>query len=241
MNLFQKMKFWNSLSYNKYTPEWKHCQKEHGLFGFFEPLILYFVLFFPGFFSGGPVSGPIPFSTPAELNRLLFHTLPSTALLWYLVLEKRSLPPGTLKKPRLREGMALLIGFPGLILIGTILALLSSLGAASPPPQVEAPRNPSGWVVMLLSCLGTGFLEESFFRFYLLNKLNTRFTGEREGLLLSTTLFALCHIYEGPWGVLNAALAGCFLSILFLKYRSLYGAAAAHGFYNIFVYVMGRF
>jgi membrane protease YdiL (CAAX protease family) len=92
---------------------------------------------------------------------------------------------------------------------------------------------------MILSCLGTGFLEESFFRFYLFNKLDNRFTGERARLLLSTVLFALCHIYEGPWGVLNAAMAGCFLSILFLKYRSLYGIAAAHGFYNILVYATG--
>jgi membrane protease YdiL (CAAX protease family) len=173
------------------------------------------------------------------LNHFLFHTLPAAALLWYLILEKRSLPPGSLKRPRPREGLALLIGFPGLILIGTILSLLSSLVNTSPAPRVEAPSSPPGWAVMILSCLGTGFLEESFFRFYLFNKFEGPFIGEKRKVFLSTLLFALCHIYEGPWGVLNAALAGCFLSILFLKYRSLYAVAGAHGFYNIFVYAMG--
>jgi membrane protease YdiL (CAAX protease family) len=133
--------------------------------------------------------------------------------------------------------MALLIGFPGLIFIGTVLALVSSLAAGFPSPQVEAPGDAPGWTVMVLSCLGTGFLEESFFRFYLFNKLDN--IGERKRIVLSTLFFALCHVYEGPWGVLNAALAGSFLSVLFLKYRSLYGVAAAHGFYNIFVYAIG--
>ncbi|MDR1058766.1 MAG: hypothetical protein LBL43_04385, partial [Treponema sp.] len=128
----------------------------------FEPLILYFVLFFPGLFSGGPANGPIPFSTPTELSYFLFRTLPSIALLWYLITEKGSLPPGTLKKPCLREGMALLIGFPGLILTGIIVFLLSSLTGNPPPPQIAAPPSPPGGTVMMLYRLGTGVLDVSF-------------------------------------------------------------------------------
>jgi len=54
-------------------------------------------------------------------------------------------------------------------------------------------------------------------------------------------LFSLCHVYEGPWGILNAVLAGIILSLLFIRFRSLHGIAWAHGAYNIFVYTMGNF
>jgi membrane protease YdiL (CAAX protease family) len=92
---------------------------------------------------------------------------------------------------------------------------------------------------MLFSCLSTGYLEEGFFRFYLLSKLGE--TGIKNGTLVfvSTLLFSVCHIYEGPWGMLNAVLAGTFLSLMFLHFRSLHGIALAHGLYNAFVYALG--
>jgi membrane protease YdiL (CAAX protease family) len=60
-------------------------------------------------------------------------------------------------------------------------------------------------------------------------------------VLFSTVLFSLCHIYEGPWGILNAVLAGIFLSVLFNRYRSIHGIAWAHAAYNMFVYTIGIF
>jgi membrane protease YdiL (CAAX protease family) len=94
---------------------------------------------------------------------------------------------------------------------------------------------------MILSCLGTGYLEESYFRYYLLIKLEIPVPNAAMRAALSTALFSLCHMYEGPWGILNAVIAGLFLSALFVRFRSLHGVALAHAFYNMFVYVMGNF
>jgi len=224
-----------------------------------EPLILYFVLFFPGVYASGfPVQfsagleggETIPFSALRELGRTLTYTVPSLALLWYLILGKKPkkikyFSDLNLKKTIKRAFIPFIAGLPGLIIIGLSISFLIAFfiqakGLPS-PPKVEAPRNPLSWTVMVLSCIGTGYLEESYFRYYLLTKLKNLLITPVKMIILSTILFSVCHIYEGPWGILNATLAGILLSLLFIRYKSLHGIAWAHACYNIFVYVMGNF
>jgi membrane protease YdiL (CAAX protease family) len=242
------------------------------MFPLIEPLILYFVLFFPGTFNpdisaAAFTANSIPFSAFHEASRTLAYTIPALALIWYLILDKKSLSPPegnhAAKLPvwlalrvRRRDFFPFLAGFPCLVLFGVVISLLNSLAAKTGGmPGVEPPGNAAGWIIMAVSCLGTGYLEESYFRFYLLEKLpqigfgsgifgipfNDRRVAPALTIAFSSILFALCHVYEGPWGIANAALAGVFLSILYQKYRSLHGIAWAHGAYNAFVYVMGLF
>jgi membrane protease YdiL (CAAX protease family) len=89
---------------------------------------------------------------------------------------------------------------------------------------------------MILSCLSAGYLEETYFRFYLFRQLAG--TGPAKAALVSSLLFALCHLYEGPMGMLNAFAAGLLLFYIFARRRTLHGIAWAHGGYNIFVYIM---
>jgi membrane protease YdiL (CAAX protease family) len=207
---------------------------------FVEPLILYMVLFLPGTIPAAPSPDIIIFSASRELTRVLLYTIPGFALIWYLVLREKRLREWGLGLPGRGDLFSFLFAFPGLLLIGLAISLISPLftGAAS-GPGIGAPGNLSGWLVMFLSCVSTGYLEESFFRFYLLTRLGE--TGIKPGKLVfvSTLLFALCHAYEGPWGFLNAALAGTLLALIFLHHRSLHGIALAHGFYNAFVYALG--
>jgi membrane protease YdiL (CAAX protease family) len=51
-------------------------------------------------------------------------------------------------------------------------------------------------------------------------------------------LFSICHIYEGPWGFLNAVLSSVLLCFMFLRYKSIHGISIAHAMYNIAVYVI---
>ena len=220
-----------------------------------EPLILYFVLFFPGVFSNGisvdiSSTGTIPFSAIRELGRTLTYTIPSLALLWYLVfrvqdrkeLKAQDLFPA-IKKPGKRDFFAFIIGIPGLILIGIVISclisFLSNYQGLALPLKVEAPVGILGWAVMVFSCIGTGYLEEGYFRYYLTIKLESSLSSPVLRTMLSTVLFSLCHIYEGPWGILNAVLAGLLLSVLFIRFRALHGIAWAHSAYNVFVYIMG--
>jgi membrane protease YdiL (CAAX protease family) len=205
-----------------------------------EPLILYIVLFLPGAIPDTPPPDPAAFSAGRELARIFLYNIPSFALIWYLLLQGRSLREWGVGLPGKRDLFSVLLAFPGLALIGVTISLIAPLFTdISAGAVVSAPSTVSGWIVMILSCLSTGYLEESFFRFYLLARLGE--LGIKTGRLIfvSVVFFAFCHIWEGPWGVLNAVLAGTLLTFVFLHYRALHGIALAHGLYNALVYTLG--
>ena len=214
-----------------------------------EPLILYFVLFFPGIYTFG-LSGAagaietIPFSILRELGRTLTYTIPSIALVWYIIGKKKLLALIS-RRFRKKDLIAFVAGLFGLCIISVAISLSVSLFLSyydlPSPPKVEAPVNFAGWITLVFSCLGTGYLEESFFRYYLITKFEKTVPQTTIRVIFSTFLFSLCHIYEGPGGFINSVLAGILLSVLFIRYRSLHGVAWAHGAYNIFVYVMEIF
>jgi membrane protease YdiL (CAAX protease family) len=215
-----------------------------------EALILYFVLFFPGIYISGLSAAAetidtIPFLTFRELGRTLTYTIPSIALIWYII-GKKKLSAFISRKFRKKDLIAFILGLGGLIFISLgisflVSSFLQNYDFIPTPPKIEAPVNPIGWTILVFSCLGTGYLEESYFRYYLLTKYEKTMPQTAIRVIFSTFLFSLCHIYEGPGGFINAVLAGILLSALFIRYRSLHGVAWAHCAYNIFVYVMGIF
>ncbi|MDR1596754.1 MAG: CPBP family intramembrane metalloprotease, partial [Treponema sp.] len=215
------------------------CQKSKGsITAFIEPFILYWVLFLPSW--GFPVPEAFSFSINRELGRIFSYNIPSLALIWYLFLRLES---PTLSSAGLRPGrrdlLTVLFTLPGLIALGVLVSLIGSF-FPSPisAPAVEAPRGLAAVSVMILSCLSTGYLEESYFRLYLFTRFRESGVSPVKGMVVSSLLFALCHVYEGPLGALNAFLAGLLLFFIFTHRQTIHGLAWAHGGYNIFVYVM---
>jgi membrane protease YdiL (CAAX protease family) len=207
-----------------------------------EPLILYVILFLPGAMKAGPQADLAAFSAAGELRRIFLFNIPSLALIWYLLLRPASrFSPEKKQLPRfcLQDLYSALFALPALLLIGFSIALVSSHFEIPAGINIEAPSGISGWTVMALSCLSTGYLEESYFRRYLLGRLEAFGLSPLMAILTGVLLFSFCHIYEGPWGALNAFLAGTMLSLIFVRFRALHGIALAHGLYNIFVYAMG--
>ena len=206
---------------------------------YIEALILYIILFLAG--SAGAI-GNIPaevaeFSAFAELNRIILYSIPSLALVWYLLL-KGKIPKNMGIKPCKNDIISGLIAFPCLFITGFATALISQ--NIGPSPQVPAgfPSSVIDWTVVGISCILAAYLEESFFRYYLISKRKELNMGQVQVLIFSTLLFSVCHIYEGPWGFLNSIISGVILAFLFLRYQTLHGIAIAHGLYNIAVYVI---
>jgi membrane protease YdiL (CAAX protease family) len=85
------------------------------------------------------------------------------------------------------------------------------------------------------------YLEETFFRFYLLTRRDELGLDAAPALALSVILFSVCHIYEGPWGFLNAVISSAFLGFIFLRFKALHGIAIAHGCYNLSVYIINAY
>ena len=215
-----------------------------------EALILYLILFLPGIHITPPWlaerifdAQTLPFSVKDILWRFVTHTLPAITLLLFLIIRKNfSSVKMTLlaARPGKQDLLPFAMGLPALIIIGLFVSFLVSLSAEIYHPlRIEGPYNALGWFVMILACLGTGYLEEIYFRYYLLSHTKNIIPQTAVRVIFSTLLFAVCHIHDGPWGMLNAAIAGLFLSALFIRYRSLHGVALAHAGYNMFVYVVG--
>ena len=203
----------------------------------FEPLLLYIILFLSN--SAGQISRETISVTPGgELYRIFMYNIPSLALIWYLLYRNHGFKPGMLK-PRKSDLVSAVFALPGLALTGFAIALISPYFSGIPQgPAVSGASGISAWLILTLSCISTGYLEESFFRYYLLSKREEMGLSPVKAALVSTLLFSICHIYEGPWGFLNAVLSGFLLSFIFLRYRSLHGIALSHGLYNILVYVV---
>jgi membrane protease YdiL (CAAX protease family) len=206
---------------------------------YIESLILYAVLFLRGPIVQSLAGEAVAFSASVELVRIVLYNIPSLALVWYLLFQVKGPRKWGIRRPGRRDILPGFLALPALALIGFTVSLVSPHFSGVPAaPQFLPPDNWPSWVVLVLSCISTGYLEESFFRFYLLSKRDALGLGTGRAALISVLLFSVCHIYEGPWGFLNAVLSGTLLAFIFLRYRSLHGIALAHGLYNTLVYAL---
>jgi membrane protease YdiL (CAAX protease family) len=201
-----------------------------------EPLILYILLFCSGLITESPVN--ITFSMTHDLFWLFTYSLPALALILHLLLKPSSTRPYCLaalkKKPSpTRLGLSL----AGLLVIGFGISALSRF-IPSPIPEIQAPSGFLSSLVLMVSCGSTGYLEEAYFRLYLFLKCDEAGIESKKTMLLSCSSFALCHLYEGPLGVLNAALAGFMLGLVFQREKSLHTVALAHAAYNMLVFYL---
>ncbi|MDR0501705.1 MAG: CPBP family intramembrane metalloprotease [Treponema sp.] len=205
---------------------------------YIEMLILYIVLFFSASTGSSGGEGQAVFSIFTELTRMLLYNIPSLALIWYLLLKAKRIKDWDIM-PGKRDIISVIIALPCMLITGYSIAYVSSrIGGASAQVSLSTPPDTAGWVILSISCLTAAYLEESFFRFYILSRRSKLNLSAAWALIVSVALFSICHIYEGPWGFLNAVISGTVLSVVFLRYKSLHGIAIAHWFYNFSVYAV---
>ncbi|MDR2445477.1 MAG: CPBP family intramembrane metalloprotease [Spirochaetaceae bacterium] len=231
-----------------------------GLFGhpLFVPLAIYTLFFFPDSYSVQTLFTPasestLPFSAFDELFQIFVFYIPALALVLYFLFQyTRNLP---LKK-RYSYGSAgalkLYINYTACIILCTICLLLiggftimaeTVLTRAEDfptafAPVVEVPDGVFAVFVMVLSCIVAAYLEESFFRALLYNRLLVMGLQKVTAILTASLLFACCHAWQGFWGMSGAFLSGVFLGFLFDRQKSLNIIALGHALYNIIVYLL---
>jgi len=211
-----------------------------------EALILYILIFFSG---SSVISASGDFSSIAEITKLLVRVIPSLALIWYLI-HKSTLTNLNLIRGKYilassldvrfkkKDLISAAYAYPCLLAAGFAVTSASALSGTAISVTVQMPSSQPQWLVLCVSCLLSAYLEESYFRFYLLSKRDEMNMNAFGALILSVILFSVCHIYGGPWTFLNAVISGTFLGFIFLKYNAIHGLAIAHGLYNISVYVI---
>jgi len=207
---------------------------------YIEALILYILLFFPGsaFIFANKEAVVTNFSITAELVNIFSYSIPSLALIWYLIYKARKIELWVVK-PGKKDIISFVITLPCLLITGIIVTLTGVyVGGYSSQITLQSPSTASEWVILSVTCLLAAYLEESYFRYYLLTKREELNLNAPSALALSVVMFSICHIYEGPWGFLNAVISGTILGFIFLRYYSLHGIAIAHAVYNISIYVI---
>jgi hypothetical protein len=211
----------------------KNSRKEN-MGAYIETFILYILLFF--WRSTGPNNPEnVSFSITIEIAKILLFFIPSLALILYFKHKSWNIRLWIIK-PSIKDLTCALFALPCLMITGFSIAFFT---ANKDDTQVllHSPSTALGWIILCLSCFFIAYLEEGFFRFYLLSKRNELNLNTPAALFLSTALFSICHLYAGPWWFLNSAISGLVLGFLFLKFNSLHGIAAAHGLYNITAYI----
>jgi membrane protease YdiL (CAAX protease family) len=208
---------------------------------YLEALLIYILLFFSGsasfFVSAAAAEG---FSSHVELLKIFLYCIPSLALIWYLLLRVKSVKEWNIK-PGKNDLISGLITLPCLLITGFAIAFISSYtGESNIQVKQNFPSASFEWVILSFSCILAAYLEESFFRFYILSRRDELKMSAISAMILSVALFSICHIYEGPWGFLNAVLSAVILAFVFLRYNAIHGIAIAHGLYNIAVFVINK-
>jgi len=208
---------------------------------YIEAFILFIVIFFSqtvfGLLSGHSIDSA-PFSISALIFNIFIYSIPSLLIIWFLLYRKKK-AEYRLTKPGKNDLFSGFIAFPALIFTGITVSIISALtNSASTEAPIPPPSSAAGWVILCIFCLLSAYLEESFFRFYLLSKKDEFKLPPPAALAISAALFGICHIHDGLFGSLNALLAGLLLGVIFLKYRTIHGIAAAHGLYNITAFVL---
>ena len=91
-----------------------------------------------------------------------------------------------------------------------------------------------GGIALLVAyqCL-TGFSQELVFRAYLITRLERLLSSTWLAAALTTGLFAVWHVYQGPLGTIHAAAVGLVSAIAFCWFRRLWPLWIAHAANNI--------
>jgi membrane protease YdiL (CAAX protease family) len=183
----------------------------------------------------------LTFSIKSHLLAVVRLKLPFLMLVWALAERENyfNRRQDGRRKMTVNAVLVILLASVALFIIALVFSSLASLaGEGAAASFVERPENVAEFAAMLIACLSTAYLEESFFRFYLLEKLNALGRSTVYAVAVSALAFAALHLWEGRWGVLNAAAAALLLSFAYLKTRKLHIAALAHFLYNAAVYML---
>jgi len=215
---------------------------------YIEAFILYIVIFFSQVLlrwvsNGADAALPaeaLSFSISSLFFYLFIYCVPSLVLIWFLLYRKQK-PEYRLKKPAKHDLFSGLISLPVLLTIGVAISIISALAGAVTVQLPQSPASAAGWITLCVYCLFSAYLEESFFRFYLLSKREELKLNAHLALAISAVLFGICHIYEGFPGFINAVLAGLFLGLMFLRFKTLHGIAAAHWLYNVAAFALNAY
>ncbi|MBN9120266.1 MAG: CPBP family intramembrane metalloprotease [Planctomycetes bacterium] len=99
--------------------------------------------------------------------------------------------------------------------------------------QFVGPHGPGEYALMVVKYALAGFAEELVTRAYLLTRLTVLLRSRAEAVLFAALVFAACHAYQGPVGVVHSFVFGVTYGVIFLALGRVWPLAVGHALYNI--------
>ena len=213
--------------------------KKKSIFQPFEPILFFAAYFLPGYLGQNETVNPEVFNNFIFNISFSLTALGQIFLLYYMLSLKKtySLTDYGIVKIKIMDIPRILLLCGGIFLCMLPFSLIQML---SPEESVPYFMNPVEWKItnpamiplIFITCICTGYREESFFRSYMLTLMSQKNLPVFLSVLCSTILFSAGHAYQGLLGLAGTALIGIFLSIIFIKTKNLHTIAIAHGLYN---------
>ncbi len=72
-------------------------------------------------------------------------------------------------------------------------------------------------------------------RAYLITRLQRLLSSTWIAVVVTTALFASCHVYRGAAGVISAAAGGLVYALAFCWFQRLWPLCVAHAVYDFFI------
>jgi len=147
------------------------------------------------------------------------------------------------KRPKNLFILSILSVFCGVLIELTIEILLNPLIEKLTHSKIDLSEvvlssigNYLTWIV--IGFVIGGLLEEILFRGFLITRISNTLNGNKTGdflaLFVTTSLFGLCHFYQGWSGVISTGLIGFLFGTIFLAFnKNLWYSILTHGFVNM--------
>ncbi len=100
-------------------------------------------------------------------------------------------------------------------------------------PSFSCPNKKMLWLTFILF-ISVGYIEEIIFRAYALVFFNKFNINKYIGLFISTTIFAILHLYQGIIATITIFFIGALLYLWYYKIRNLHILAISHALFNFF-------
>ena len=92
------------------------------------------------------------------------------------------------------------------------------------------------FATILVTGIANGVTEELTMRAWLIPKLEKQMSSQFAALMISSWLFAICHLYQGRAGVAGTLAIGLIFGLYFLKFRRFGPLAIAHAAMDVIPY-----
>ncbi len=207
-----------------------------------EPAILFAVYMAPGIVAG--LGGSSVSIETATLIALILRNGAFGLLVLYLMDlgGDRSIligAGGIHRTVRISIGVAVL-----LVTLAALIRLVFAFlpGVSTVPNFSEAvPGEPFSLVLLGFAVVVAAYVEELFFRAYLLTRLRRAGLSSFLVITAGALAFALGHSWQGVEAILFSGFAGIALGILWTRTMNYQGLALGHALYNITVLLIAHF